>query len=252
MIKANHIKAAYSWTLAPFDSQNNAKAWTQIKNSRYPFKMLRYWFMYHMIREESERLGRSLNVAEIGIDKGQMLYFMRDAEFSGIQSWAGIDIEITPEAQKAGYTELIQADVESQDFFLRKKCDVIILLHVLEHLYEPEIFFEKMVSGLTPGGIIIGGFPVMPHFLIRYWQKRLRIILGENGHVSAFSPQRLRKMANDFRLNLEFLSGAFICRKSGSMLEQSRLWMRFNLLYGALFFKSLGSEAYWLMRKGHG
>ncbi|QTA83679.1 SAM-dependent methyltransferase [Desulfonema limicola] len=202
-----------------------------------------------MILEESARLGRSLNCAEIGIDKGQMLYFMRDAGFGGIQSWVGIDIEIKAEAEKAGYTELIKSNVESSDFVLGEKFDVIILLHVLEHLYEPEKLLEKTVSKLKQGGIIIGGFPIMPHFLIRYWQKRLRIILGKNGHVSAFSPHRVSKMAKNCGLNLEFISGAFLCRNSGGLLEQSRLWMRFNLLYGALFFKSLGSEVYFLMRK---
>lgn len=249
MLNRNHIAAACSWSLSPFDSQNKAKVWKSIKHSRYPFKMLRYWFMYHMIREEFTHFGRSLDCVEIGIDKGQMLHFLRDAGFGGIRSWVGVDIEITPEAEKAGYTHLIQADVESSECFLDGKHDVIILLHVLEHLYDPERVLEKLVSHLKPGGIIIGGFPVLPHFLVAYWQKRLRIIMGSNGHVSAFSPQRIRKMAKNCRLNTEFLSGAFFTRNSGSIIEENRLWMRLNLLYGALFFKSLGSEIYWLMRR---
>ncbi len=244
------VKAACSWSLSPFDHQSNkSKAWKDINNSRYPFKLLRYWFIYHMIREEAKVLGYPPSIAEIGIDRGQMLHFTRDAGFADIGSWVGIDCEIKHEAEEAGYTRLIKADVESANFCLGKKYDIVILLHVLEHLWDPEKLIRNLTFELKPGGIIVGGFPVMPHFLIRYWQKRLRIVQGKNGHVSAFSPQRIKKIATDSGLNIEYLSGAFICRSSGRAIEQYRLWMRFNLLYGAVFFKSLGSELYFLMRK---
>jgi SAM-dependent methyltransferase len=249
MEKTSHLRAAWSWSLDSFDSQGNAKAWSNIKGARYPFKMLRYWFMYHMIREESAKLGRHLRCAEIGIDKGQMLYFIKDAGFKNIECWTGIDIKIKAETEQAGYTDLVEANVESNHFALDGNYDVVILLHVLEHLYEPEKFVARIARNLRPGAIIIGGFPVIPHFLVNRWQKRLRAIMGSNGHVSAFSPYRVKHMAADSGMNIEFMSGAFMFRKSGSFLEQSRLWMRINLLYGAVFIKALGSEVYWMMRK---
>jgi len=68
------------------------------------------------------------------------------------------------------------------------------------------------------------------------------------GHVSVFSPQRVRNMAKTCGLYLNFISGAFLLRKSGSFLENLKGWLRFNLLWGA-FFPALSGEIYWSMRK---
>ncbi len=44
---------------------------------RYPIRLLRYWFGYQLLREEAERIGRPLDVLEVGVDVGQMLAFTR-------------------------------------------------------------------------------------------------------------------------------------------------------------------------------
>jgi len=55
-------------------------------------------------------------------------------------------------------------------------------------------------------------------------------------------------MAKESGLRLEFMSGAFFVRSKGSPLENSALWARFNLLWGAIF-PGWPGEIYWLMRK---
>ncbi len=42
---------------------------------RYPLRLFRYWFGYHLLREEYKRKGRPLDVAEVGVHTGQMLEF---------------------------------------------------------------------------------------------------------------------------------------------------------------------------------
>ena len=68
------------------------------------------------------------------------------------------------------------------------------------------------------------------------------------GHVSVFSPARVRRMAEQAELKVEFMSGAFLMRSKGSSLENSAAWMRFNILWGRVF-PGWPGEIYWLMRK---
>src|SRR5450432_451232 len=44
---------------------------------RFPVRMLRYWFTYHLLAAEYERVGRPLKILEIGTHNGQMRTFAR-------------------------------------------------------------------------------------------------------------------------------------------------------------------------------
>jgi hypothetical protein len=243
------LQAAYNWDLSVFDAQQWIKnAFAKPRTTRYPVKMLRYWFMYNLIREEQVRLGRPLRVCEIGVDRGQMLRFMRDAGFADIDCWIAVDCKLQPELAESGYTRQVEANVDAPDFCLDEQYDVIIVLHLLEHLFEPEMLVNRLTAALMPSGVVIGGFPTTPKWLESYWQKRIRLTASKFGHVSVFSPQRIKDMAESNGLSLDFISGAFFLRKSGSFLENIKGWLRFNLLWGA-FFPGLGGEIYWSMRK---
>jgi len=243
------LRAACDWSLSVIDAQNWIKGlFFKAKPTRYPVKLLRYWFMYHLIKEHQERLGRPLKICEIGVDRGQMLRFTRDSGFTDIENWVAVDCNLQTELKESGYTRQIEANVDLPDFSLDEKYDVIIVLHVLEHLLEPELLTSRLTPNLSHGGILIGGFPVTPEWLVAYWQKRIRLTASKFGHVSVFSPQRVKQMAISCGLSLNFISGAFFLRKSGSFLENSQGWLRLNLIWGALF-PSLGGEIYWRMSK---
>jgi hypothetical protein len=243
------LYAAWNWDLSVFDGQKWVKGiFLKTRATCYPVKLLRYWFMYNLIREEQIRLGRPLRVCEIGVDRGQMLRFTRDAGFGDIACWVAVDCRLKPELQESGYTKQIEANVDVPTFLLDEEYDVIVVLHLLEHLFEPEQLAHRLSLALAPGGVMIGGFPVTPKYLASYWQKRIRLTASKFGHVSVFSPQRVKNMANICALHLDFISGAFFLRKSGSFLEHFKGWLRLNLLFGALF-PALGGEIYWRMRK---
>lgn len=243
------LYAAWNWGLSVFDAQSWVKdTVAKTRGTRYPIKLLRYWFMYNLIQEEQIRLGRPLRVCEIGVDRGQMLRFTRDAGFLDTACWVAIDCRLKPELQETDYTKKIEANVDLPTFFLDEEYDVIVVLHLLEHLFEPEQLVDRLTAALAPGGVIIGGFPVTPKYFASYWQKRIRLTASKFGHVSVFSPQRVKNMANKCGLNLDFISGAFFLRKSGSFLENYNVWLRLNLLFGALF-PALGGEIYWRMRR---
>lgn len=225
----------------------------EAKGVRYPIRLLRYWFGHHLLREEQERLGRPIDVCEIGVDTGQMLEFTHSAGELGsayaIGSWTAVDPVLKREKlARAGYADLIEGNLESEDFSLPTTYDAVVLLHVLEHLFEPETAMRRVAAVLRPGGVVIGGFPVLPHFLLKSRQVSVRRTAKPMGHVSIFSPRRVREMGAQAGLETEFLSGAFFMRSKGSPLENSATWMRFNLMFGAMFPWWPG-EVYWLMRK---
>jgi len=124
----------------------------------------------------------------------------------------------------------------------------MILLHVLEHLFKPEALITKLVPHLKPGGMLIGGFPSTPESMAQLREDKIRQDAGKYGHVSVFSPQRVRDMAAANGLEVEFLSGAFFMRKKGFFLENYKWWLRFNLWFGALF-PGWPGETYWILRK---
>lgn len=222
----------------------------EAKSVRYPIRLLRYWFGYHLLREEFERTSRPLEVAEIGVHTGQMLEFLRSApDCVDLAKWTAVDaVMLTDKLRKAGYDDFFEANLEDPDFDLPADYDAAVLLHILEHLFEPEVALQKVARRIHPGGVLIGGFPVVPGALARLREKRVRRTAAPMGHVSVFSPSRVRRMAANCGLRLEFLSGAFLLRSKGSPLENSAIWARLNLLWGA-FFPGWPGEIYWLMRK---
>jgi 2-polyprenyl-3-methyl-5-hydroxy-6-metoxy-1,4-benzoquinol methylase len=226
----------------------------ETRHIHYPIRMLRYWFMYHFLREEAARKG-ALDVCEIGVDVGQMLGFLNAAtELGGdhvaLASWDAVDAVIRKDTlARVGYHTFYEVDLESPGFALGDKpYDAMILLHVLEHLFEPEALVTKIVPHLKPGGMLIGGFPSTPDCLVTSREKAIRPTARKFGHVSVFSPRRVRDMAAANGLIVEFLSGAFFMRKKGFFLENHRWWLRFNLWFGALV-PSWPGEIYWVLRK---
>ena len=141
------LHAATCWSLSPIDTQNWVKNISDATSTvRYPIKLLRYWFMYHLIREQQIKLGRPLRVCEIGVDRGQMRRYVQDAGFTELTCWEAVDYKLQPELNESGYTKQIQANVDLPEFALAEQYDVIIVLHLLEHLFEPEKLAEKLAT----------------------------------------------------------------------------------------------------------
>ncbi len=222
----------------------------EAKGVRYPIRLLRYWFGYHLLRVEAERLGRPVDVAEIGVHTGQFLEFVRSAPVvPEIGAWTAVDaVMLNDKLRKAGYDDFCEANLEDDSFHLPREYDAAILLHVLEHLFEPERVLARVAEKMRPGGVLIGGFPVLPDVLIERREAAVRKTAGPMGHVSIFSPERVVAMGKAAGCTTEFLSGAFLMRSKGSPLENSAAWMQFNLRWGATLPWWPG-EVYWLMRK---
>jgi len=47
----------------------------RVLSVRYPFRLLRYWFMHELLREAARERSAPLAIAEVGVDHGQQLAF---------------------------------------------------------------------------------------------------------------------------------------------------------------------------------
>lgn len=222
----------------------------------FPIRLLRYWFAGHLLKAERRRAQRPLSVCEVGIDAGQMKFYMNlartPADSEIFSSWVGVDCRIKPDPLASlGYTKLIDADIARSNNWQTPDHDAIILLHVLEHLSEPEAAVTAMARKMKPGSVLIGGFPSVPNWSVRWRESYIRRHPTANGHASVFSPARVKAMARTAGLQVDFLAGAFFLRAAGFLLEDFSWWLRFNLLFGGLF-PAWPGEIYWLMRKPSG
>lgn len=231
--------------------------------TRFPVRYLRYWFGRLVLTELSARLRRPLRVLEVGIDRGQLLGFMggrrtSDGRFalpSTIERWDGLDVQVDSEiVRRYSYTDHFVVDVEGPFDLGERRYDAIVLLHVLEHLLEPEGAMRRLRRWLAPGGVIMGGSPTMPSALAGPHQRWLRRKNADkmhdvrvHKHLSVITPNRIRGFAKTEGLAIELLTGAFLLRWSGSRAEDSALWLRANLLWGSLF-PALAGEVYFSLQ----
>lgn len=229
------------WDLTAFEwrgDQGNSIRPKKGKSS-YPVRHLRYWFMDHLLAKEYVSRQGPLAICEVGVGEGQLLQFIHRGCTPTLPQiatiWDAVSLRMDKSRLSAlGYGRLLEKDIEQSDLILPQQYDVLILLHVLEHLHEPEKALTRVLPFLKNGGLIIGGVPVIPHSFCRLRERQLRKTAELFGHVSAFSPRRVKEIAKDNRLRIEMLTGAYFMRWTGSFLEQHRWWVRFNLLWGAL------------------
>lgn len=244
------------WSLDSFAAMETMRQLYEDRTRRltdYSVKHLRYWFIRHLLEQHAEKIGRPLSVLEVGVDRGQMLAFMNHghARHPVIERWDAMDVAPNEEwLRRVGYDDYRQLDIDrGADPRLERRYDAMIFLHVLEHLHEPEATLQAFLRYLPAQGVLVGGCPTMPAFVANAgYERRLARRAKPYGHVSVISPERIDGFAEAAGARVTFLSGAFFMRKAGHAIEESRLWLRLNLLFGNLF-PALGSELYFALEK---
>jgi SAM-dependent methyltransferase len=226
--------------------------------SAYPVRAIRYWMTRELIREELERRaadgeGDAL-VVELGCSMGHVRRFVGDVR--GLGGWIGLDFNASAEAEalSAGITSFMAADFDDPLPVTDGSADIVVFIHVLEHLPRPDFTLREIARVLRPGGILVAGSPVAPWPVssFRDWVLKRKLAAGKiqrGGHIHALSRPRWRRLLMSAGLAPEFMNGAFLFRSSGSPLENSRAWFRLNVAWGSLF-PALGNEIYLTARKG--
>jgi SAM-dependent methyltransferase len=219
-------------------------------SSNFPLRMMRYWFVSNALQDESKRLGGALTVIDVGCGKG----IMRKYAGNSISArWVGLDFKVDRvNLTTAGYDELYASDFDQPLPVPDASADVVVCLHVLEHVSDPTFTLSELKRILRPGGLLLAGSPVAPRWiaLARQWWLRRELrqgkrVLGQ--HINCFWPGRWAAMVRAEGIQVELLTGAYLLRWAGNPLENTQWWLRLNQLWGGLF-PALGGEVYLMAR----
>lgn len=231
----------------PGIAPGSAAGLSKKQNSRrYPTRLTRYLIPYVWMRQLRQELGRPLRVAEIGTGTGQkklctdaLWKWEQQAAGGGellYTQWDGFDV--APQQARltaAGYDLQEEFDADAGEFRDFPGYDVVLLLHVLEHLREPELFLERLAPRLDPGCLLLGGVPSTPEFLRGTRETQLRKKYLPGGHWCQFSSTRVAAILARPEWTAGEITGAFVVRASGLFLEDSPSWLRFNLAFAHVF-----------------
>ena len=250
-----------AWPLHGFDT---IPAIEKGITTRYPIRFLRYWFPRLILEKLHQRIGKPLSVLEVGIGDGKMVGFMGGAKAGGgrsrlpawIERWDGVDVKVEPSTlERYPYSDYIEADIERPFDLKGRRYHAVVLIHVLEHLFDPEAAMLRLRAAMHDDAILIGGSPTMPDLLALMhepWLRRKNQTVLEDArvhrHLSVITPGRIRRFARRNGFAVDLLAGTFLVRWSGLFLENTEGWARANLLWGAAF-PALGGELYFSLRR---
>ena len=216
-------------------------------NTNYPLRAIRYWWTYCTIVDEIHRQKKPLTILDAGCGDCISRSFVGELPDT---RWIGIDWNMNEELLLSrGYDAAYQCDLD-QPIALADGCaDIIVVLHVLEHLPRISFTLHELSRLLRPGGVLLTGSPISPWYLS--WVRELRYKYqqrSKGSHINAFHPGRWHKLLGEAGLTTEASSGSHFFLWSGNPLENYAWWLRVNLMWGAAF-PSWGRDLYILARK---
>jgi SAM-dependent methyltransferase len=223
----------------------------------YPIRVVRYWMTTELLRGELGKLKAAgvekPRIVEMGCSRGHVKRFAGEVAEAG--DWVGMDFNASceEEALRTGFSKFIVADFDKKLPLEDGSADIVLCVHVMEHLERPEFTAGEIFRVLKPGGLLVAGSPVLPWPLAGFRDNSFKkgILAGKikrGQHIQALSRSRWKGILRGAGLEPEFMNGAFLIRSSGNPLEDYRLWFRFNVGWGALF-PQLGNEIYLTARK---
>ncbi|MGO9336605.1 MAG: class I SAM-dependent methyltransferase [Terracidiphilus sp.] len=77
------------------------------------------------------------------------------------------------EMARTRLSQVICAELNDFDFSSLGKFDCVILSHILEHLYSPEKFLERLKCVLSPQSVIVVALPN-----VVWWRQRVQFLIG--------------------------------------------------------------------------
>ncbi|MDD3248995.1 MAG: methyltransferase domain-containing protein [Smithellaceae bacterium] len=220
----------------------------------YPIRAMTYWWVTHVLREEIRRLHSTLVIADIGCERGLLKRFVPlEIKKTGSSYWIGMDMRKDQDMDMAGYDEFHICDFNKGLSLENKQVNVVALLNVIEHLQQPEFIMTEIMRILKLQGVALIALPVYPKLIakIRERQYISEFNKGQRkygNHTVAFWPNRIIELALSVGFRIEFSASTYFMSWSKGPLENYKLWIRFNQLWGALF-PSLGQEFCLKLRK---
>jgi SAM-dependent methyltransferase len=139
-------------------------------------------------------------VLDIGCSYGEFL-----AHFGEGSIGISINKEEVAYGSKRGL-DIRYGNIESKDFDLQERFDVIFANNIFEHLYSPHEFLHKVREFLKPGGILILGVPCIPKLVFLLYFRKFRGSLA-NAHINFFTRDTLAKTVEKGGWHLSMIRG---------------------------------------------
>lgn len=189
----------------------------------------------------------SHRVLEIGCGSGNPLEYLKKIN-KGKET---IGIELSPKAANIARNNtdtIFCMDVEKNPIPLEVgKCDLILLLDVLEHLVDPWSFLKKIVNeNLTETGKVIVSLPNAKHFtfLLPLFLGKLEYVesgIRDKTHLRFFTKKSATQLINGASLNVE--------KVKSTSLESSLNSGKLNIITLGIFSSFLTSQYIFLASK---
>lgn len=152
-----------------------------------------------------KHLGTGRNILDIGCRDGQLTsQYVEGNTVTG----ADIDSAALSRAKEKLGIETIHADLNEEWPFIPKKYNAVVACEFLEHVYFPEIVFEKVKQILTDDGIFVG---TIPHAYSL--QSRIKFLFGikrgtpleDPTHINHFSYKEFKQLLKKHFLIIEIV-----------------------------------------------
>lgn len=152
-------------------------------------------------------LPRTGKVLDIGPGSGAIGRLLREQGFKEIYA---VEPDEATRSTVAGIYTAISGTI---DPFRSARFGLILLLDVLEHMADPESFFDLMVDLLEPGGTVLVSVPNIAH-----WSVRLPLLCGrfeytsrgilDRTHLQFFTVNRVKQLMSRAALDFEEMNAS--------------------------------------------
>ena len=161
---------------------------------------LPYREFYSIVNQLFSRPGK---VLDLGCGKGDLLIGLKNKD------WQCFGTEIYQESvdyarNNWGIKNVVAKDIESVEFG-KESFDLIIMHHVLEHLYHPKAILVKTKRWLKKGGTLLLAVPNFNSLSVK-WYKQKAFSVDIPRHLFQFTPKNLKKIVRDSGYRIRALS----------------------------------------------
>lgn len=144
------------------------------------------------------------SILDIGCGRGFILYYLK--KYLGFRTAIGTQISrpAAEFAQNKLALKIYQADLLEIDFG-EQKFDIITMLHVLEHVPNPEEYVAKIYTLLNKGGVFL---IEVPNF--KAWSRKIAgkywLSLDPQYHIIFFNYQNISELLKKYNFNIKKIS----------------------------------------------
>jgi SAM-dependent methyltransferase len=158
-----------------------------------------YWFArrYYaaLVKRHAPPGDRRRKLVELGCGLGDLLALLQD-------DFTAIGVDFLPEAVEVARRTAPGARIELADAtdlgpFAAGELDVVVALHLMEHLEDPQRVLREVHARLTPGGLLLFATP-HPEYALRWRKDRTTDAIGKDPtHVNCHVPAVWRRWGED-------------------------------------------------------